>query len=42
MRAHFRSPRRIAAVLRKPVTGDHIAFVVEQTLKRHAGPQQAG
>jgi len=31
--------RPFAAVLHKPVTADHMAFVVEQTLKRHAGPQ---
>ena len=30
------------AVLRKPVTGDHIAFMVEQTLKRHGRPEQSG
>jgi two-component system, chemotaxis family, chemotaxis protein CheY len=28
--------RPFAAVLRKPVTADHVAFMVEQTIKRHA------
>ncbi len=31
--------RPFAAVLRKPITGDHIAFMVEQTLKRTGGSQ---
>ena len=32
--------RAFTAVLRKPVTGDHIAFVVEQMLKiKKAGPK---
>ena len=33
--------RLFTIVLRKPVTGDHVAFIVEQTLKRHGRPQQA-
>ena len=34
--------RPFTAVLRKPITGDHIAFIVGQILKRHGKPEQSG
>lgn len=34
--------RPFTAVLRKPVTGDAVAFIVGQVLSRHGRPEQAG